>query len=258
MNLMLFIKGPLVSLGLIYLALCLILFLLQRQFLYFPRPSTLVQGTEPISFSVNNEKLSGWLVNKGQSKALIYYGGNAEQIEHNTDFFRTHLADYSVFLIPYRGYGENSGSPTEQGLYEDALFVFDKLVGEYNGITLMGRSLGTGVATYVATQRKVEKLVLITPYDSIVNVAKETYWMFPVSWLLKDKFLSAERAAQINSPTLVLIAEHDRVISRNRSEQLKRRIKASLLSTQVITNAGHNDISDFQQYSRSIKDFLGQ
>ncbi len=258
MNHMLFIKGPLISLGLIYLVLCLALFLFQRQFLYFPRSSAFIHNAEPISFSVNDELLSGWLVNKGQSKALLYYGGNAEQIEQNADFFRTHLADYSVFLIPYRGYGDNSGSPTEQSLYRDALSVFDKLVGEYSDISLMGRSLGTGVATYVATQRKVEKLVLITPYDSIENVAKETYWMFPVSWLLKDKFLSADRADKISSLTLILIAEHDRVISRNRSEQLKQRIKQSLLSTQVIEHAGHNNISDFQQYSRSIKDFLEQ
>jgi pimeloyl-ACP methyl ester carboxylesterase len=120
----------------------------------------------------------------------------------------------------------------------------------------MGRSLGTGVATYVATLRDVNKLVLVTPYDSVVNVAQASYWMFPVSLLLKDHYDSLRRVAVIKAKTLVLLAENDQVIKRQHSENLLAAFRSVRPESVVVTGATHNNISDYNQYTRALRLFL--
>lgn len=246
-------KSTLTTILLVYLGFCLLLFVLQRKFLYFPQPSGAVSGVPEISFTTDGVRLNGWVVNQGQAKALIYYGGNAESIENNITFFKTVLPNYSVYLISYRGYGNSTGAPSEAHLYHDALYIFDRIKVNHKQIFLMGRSLGSGVATYVAANREVEKLLLVTPFDSIVNVAKNFYWMFPVSLLIQDKFQSINRVKKITAPTYIFIAENDRVIPRARSEQLIAQFSEQLADSLVVSGAGHNDISLYPEYIAGVK-----
>ena len=254
-------KSLLVTVCLIYLGICLALFVLQRKILYFPVPATisgdLPENVEVLSFDTDGETLQGWIVNKGQAKALVYYGGNAENIEQNIEFFNSIKTGYSIYLIPYRGYGESTGKPSESKLYQDALYIFDQLSQQHRSMSLMGRSLGTGVATYVAAQRKVENLVLVTPFDSIENVAKNLYWMLPVSLLIRDKYNSLERASSMMADhILILIAEQDEVIPRARTENLIQQLGNRKLESKVIKGAGHNDISLYPEFSLSIRGML--
>ncbi|MEE8059360.1 MAG: alpha/beta hydrolase [Pseudomonadales bacterium] len=246
-------KSLLVSVVLIYIACCLALFVLQRKFLYFPQPSGTVTGVAKIHFDMQGEQLNGWVVNEGRSKALLYYGGNAENVENNVLFFKSVLPDYSVYLIPYRGYGNSTGNPTEENLYSDALTIFERIKIKHELISVMGRSLGSGVATYVAANRHVDKLMLVTPFDSIENVAKDIYWMFPVSLLIKDKFQSINRVKNITAKTTIFIAEYDRVIPRARTEQLIAQFTNQLMGTIVIARADHNDISQYPEYVAGLK-----
>lgn len=250
------LKGILVSFMMIYGLACLALFLMQRSFLYFPQPSYPVDSAKRVSLSLQNGDYSGWLVNPGQGNLLLYYGGNAETVELNAEFFAELLPNWSVLLVPYRGYGGNPGTPTENGLYEDAIQIFDKVSVEYSKTALMGRSLGSGVATYVASQRETNGIVLVTPYDSIVNVAKEHYGLFPVSWLVKDRYDSAGRAESIDERALILIAENDRVITRARSESLANRLKPEQITKIIIERADHNDIAAYPKYLTQLSSFL--
>ena len=246
-------KNILTTILLFYIFFCLLLFTWQRNLIYFPQPAGAVSGVAEISFMADDVKLSGWVVNEGQGKALIYYGGNAERIENNIAFFETELPDYSVYLIAYRGYGNSTGKPSEADLYHDALYIFDRVKVNHKQISLMGRSLGSGVAIYVAANRPVEKLLLITPFDSIENVAKQIYWMFPVSLLLKDKFQSINRVKNISAQTYIFIAENDRVIPRARSEQLIAQFTEQLIESVLVSGADHNDISLYPEYISSVK-----
>ena len=246
-------KNTLTAILLLYIASCLLLFVLQRKFIYFPQPSSAVSGVTEISFTTDGEQLSGWVVNEGQSKALIYYGGNAESIENNIAFFEALLPDYSVYLISYRGYGNSTGEPSEASLYHDALYIFDRIKVNHEQISLMGRSLGSGVATYVTVNRPVEKLLLVTPFDSIENVAKHIYWMFPVSVLIKDKFQSIKRVKHISAQTYIFTAENDRVIPRARSVQLIAQFTDQLSDSILVSGADHNDISLYPEYIAGVK-----
>ena len=251
-------KVLLVIVALTYLGSCLALYTMQRDLLYIPAPVEGKPEAMEMSVEVDSETLQGWVVNEGQPKALIYYGGNSENIANNITFFEEELSDYTVYLIPYRGYGNSTGEPTEQGLYQDALYVFDKVKGNHTTVSLIGRSLGSGVATYVAAQREVEKLVLITPFDSVENVAKERYWMFPVSYLIKDKFLSLSRVKNITAKTYIFIAETDKVVSHDRTNNLIEQFSKQLMKTSVIAKAEHNTITNSPQYITELKQALNE
>ncbi|MDV5168645.1 alpha/beta hydrolase [Photobacterium rosenbergii] len=226
---------------------------LQRQFLYFPQPASNVYGEMNTHFIVDGAKLYGWAINEGQPKALIYYGGNAENIEANIPFFKAVIPHYTVYLIPYRGYGNNPSTPTEAALYNDAVAIFESVQNQHQSVSLMGRSLGSGVATFVAANRQVDKLILVTPFDSIENVAKEIYWMFPVSWLIKDKYRSSDRVKDITAKTHIFMAEDDQIISRARTEQLIAEFGNQLQEVVVIDSAGHNTISQYPEYMSGLQ-----
>lgn len=246
-------KSIIVNLAVLYVIVLSTLYFLQRQFLYYPQQASNVFGEMNIHFVVDDIPLSGWVLNEGQSEALIYYGGNAESIEANIPFFKAVIPNYTVYLIPYRGYGNNPGTPSEDVLYSDAIQIFQSVKSKHDSVSIMGRSLGSGVATFVAAHQPVDKLILVTPFDSIENVAKDVYWMFPVSSMLKDRFRSSDRVKDIAAPTYIFIAEEDQVITRTRTDQLIAEFGDQLSEVFVIKSAGHNTISEYPDYVSGLK-----
>ena len=238
-----------------YLSATAWLYYSQRSLLYFPRP--LVASPQGDGFDIQSQGLKrhGWVINPGQRQALLYLGGSGESVERDADFFRNTMPGVTVYLIPYRGYSGNPGSPTEAGLFADALTDYDYIAARHPIVDVMGRSLGTGVAIYVAVHRKVDRLVLTTPYDSIVNLGQDQYPYFPVRWLMKDKFESWRRAPQIAVNTLVLIASDDQVVPRANTDNLISHMKMPP-EVVVIDHAAHNTIVEKAEYANAIRAFV--
>jgi pimeloyl-ACP methyl ester carboxylesterase len=195
------------------------------------------------------------VINPGHPRALLYLGGSGESVEREEQFFRDTLPNISVYLIPYRGYSGNPGSPTEAALFADALHDFDHIAARHDVVDVMGRSLGTGVAVYVAVHRKVHRLVLTTPYDSIANLGQQEYPMFPVRLLMKDKFDSWRRAPLVAASTLVLIAGRDQVVPRASTDNLVTRMKPPPRMV-VFDAAAHNTIISEPGYAEAVRNFL--
>jgi pimeloyl-ACP methyl ester carboxylesterase len=122
-------------------------------------------------------------------------------------------------------------------------------------IVVVGRSLGSGVAVQLAAgrPRDIGRVVLVTPYDSLVALAARLYPVFPVRWLLRDRYDSARHAPQIDAPTLLIAAEHDEVIPREHAEALAARFRAGLATLRVVDGVGHNDISQSPEYMRLLR-----
>lgn len=135
--------------------------------------------------------------------------------------FSVAFPDTSIYLMHYRGYGGSSGNPTEKALFTDALSLFDEVRTEHSEIDVIGRSLGSGVAVYLASQRPVARLVLVTPYDSVLDIAALQFAYFPLKWLLRDKFESWRFAPQVTAATTIIAAEHDEIIPRASTELLR-------------------------------------
>lgn len=120
----------------------------------------------------------------------------------------------------------------------------------------MGRSLGTGIAVRLAVERPVSRLVLVTPYDSLQDLAARQFPWFPVRWLLMDKYDSGRHAPRIAAPTTLIVAGDDEIIPRDSSEQLHRRFPGGKASLIVIPRTRHNTVSDSPLYLEALKSAL--
>jgi uncharacterized protein len=123
----------------------------------------------------------------------------------------------------------------------------------HQNITVIGRSLGSGVAIRLASLRPVTRLVLVTPYDSLQDVAAQNYPYVPVRWLLRDKFESWRYAPDVVAPTRIIVAEQDEVIPRASTDRLRTRFKNGIVSYVVVPGVGHNTISNSSDYWPLLK-----
>lgn len=239
-----------------YGALCALLYLMQDRLLYLRTPEAARPGAGVVRLKCGEATLKIWELHPEQRAAVIYFGGNAEDVGANLADFAATFADRAVYLVNYRGYGGSSGYPSEAALTADAECIYDWVRARHERIAVMGRSLGSGVATQLATRRPIERLILITPYDSIVNVAADHFSWLPVRWLLKDRYDSLARIGKVRSPVLVVVAEHDEVVLRARSDALIAASAPSIRHVVVVAGATHNDISSFPAYAASLREFL--
>lgn len=209
----------------------------------------------------DNVILHGWLVKNSQeekSPLLIYFGGNGDEVSGLVTIADRFMG-WSLLLMNYRGYGLSGGSPTETHLFNDALHVYDHFSHnpaiDNHRVVAMGRSLGTGVAVYLASQRPLKGLILISPYDSVRNIAQNIYPYVPVSWLLKHPFDAKSLAPSIKAPMLALIAEADTIIPPARAFALLEAWDGTTYH-QVIKNVGHNNITNDPSCWEHITTFL--
>jgi len=252
-----------------WLGFAAFLYVSQGSLLYHPRAADSIAETQLVTtlpdtqtflvLTKDGQSLAGWYLprrqGRGPAPALVYFGGNAEDA---TDFIKQaqNYPNVSIVAVNYRGYGRSTGVPSEAVLKEDALTVFDQAVGMTGGKGfVMGRSLGAGLAVHVAAYREVKGAILVTPYDSILAVAKGHYPLFPVAWLLKERYDALPDAEKALSPAMVLVGTQDDVIPEARARALFDKWKGPKEFV-LVTSAGHNDISSYPRYFDAIKNFL--
>jgi uncharacterized protein len=230
------------------------LYTIQERFFYYPVEKINTEVDEVI-FENEGEKIRVTVLNRGQKKALIYFGGNAEAVDYNAAAFNEYFPLHTSYLVKYRGYGGSTGKPSEQGFYSDALVIADKLAEQHSEISVIGRSLGSAVATYLAANRPIHKLVLVTPFDSAKSVAQSMWPLYPMTLLLKEKYDSLARVDQISAQTLLIVAGKDEVIAMANSKRLADGFGARA-GFHVITEADHNNLSAYPEYHELLKQFL--
>jgi uncharacterized protein len=244
------------------------MYLMQDSLLFFPQPvigpppaSRPARPVEELVFdTADGLRLRGWLVgtDAGPAPLVVYYGGNAEEVSwqaRETGW----PADWSLALVNYRGYGASEGKPSERTLFADALVVFDALAGrpdvDASRIVLFGRSLGSAVATHVAAERPVAGAILVSPFESMIEVGRRHYPWLPVGLLLRHPFDARSRAPAIRVPMLTIVGERDGIIPPAHSKRLfdawggPRRWVA-------IPGADHNDVGGIPEFWAAVTDFL--
>ena len=254
------------------------LYMAQRQLIYYPQPFAQERFFE-LTLETKAGPLTAICVNTDPScqptgaRAILYFGGNAEAVIDSAPLLQRLIApDTSLYLVNYRGFGRSAGSPTESQLIEDALSIYDHIQPFFprtpiqssaetsspqSAITIdvIGRSIGTGVATALASQRPVGKLALITPFDSLQAVAQAKFPIYPLSLLLKDTYRSDQRAAQIDSQVILLVAGDDEIIPPRHAEQLKSAFHQPV-EYHLIDWAHHNDIMNHSQAQQRLQQFM--
>lgn len=252
----------LVPLALITLGL---LYFFQETLIFFPQPTPTENRSrfKPHAYRVAQAgiDLHGWFV-RGRVTAdkplLVYYGGNAEEVSTNLGDLARYKAGAYLFMN-YRGYGDSGGKPSQADLCQDALHIVDHVAAHekipLDHMVLMGRSLGSGVAVHVASRRRVRGVILVTPFDSLTNVARHHYPIFPVRLLLKHPFDSRALAPAIKTPLLMLVGAQDEVIPNKYSLNLAQ-AWGGPVRTVVIEGVGHNDIQLESDYWEATNAFL--
>jgi uncharacterized protein len=242
------------GLALLYLAGCGAMYTWQRDLLYHPQPAR--QVGESLALPVDGAMLQISVRSLPGAPALLYFGGNAEDVSATVPQLARLFPDHALYLMHYRGFGQSTGEATEKALHADALALYEHARSGHPDVKVVGRSLGSGVAARLASEQTVARLALITPYDSIENVAAEQFPWLPVRWLIQDRFDSAAVAGRITAPTTLISAEHDTLIRSERTAQLARFFKPGVARTFVVPGADHNDIGAHPRYERALVEAL--
>lgn len=223
-------KSVLILFG-IYIMVGSLLFVLQEKMLFLP---TVLEQDYIFEFSQPFEELllktdEEALINAIHFKVenpkgvILYFHGNAGDLSRwgiVAEYFVERR--YDVLVMDYRTYGKSTGKLSEQAFYNDAQYCYTYLKKQYkeDDITLYGRSLGTGIATYLASKNKPKQLILETPYYSIIDVAKSRFPIFPVEKLLKYKFPTYKFIQEVNFPITIFHGTEDMVVPYKSAKKL--------------------------------------
>jgi pimeloyl-ACP methyl ester carboxylesterase len=201
-------------LALIYISACWFLHAQQREMIYYGGFTAADPADTDFALKRPDATLRGWVVNPDGRAPILYFGGNAERIEANREDFARLFPGRSVYLLAYRGYGASDGAPSEAAIVGDAVALFDHVQSRHPGetVSVIGRSLGSGVASQLAARRPLAKLALITPFDSMVGAAKAHYPIFPVGWLLDERYESVQALRAFERPVLIVHGGRDEIV----------------------------------------------
>lgn len=229
---------PLVTL---YLILCVAMFLLQRTLIFHP---AIAQSNQfpPIKIETPSGYFATSAYQSEDTQAIIYFGGNAEDVSQSVAGCVSLLPGYSIYAMHYPGYGASPGSPSQTKIVQNAMALYEHVRARHDRVIVMGRSLGSGVAMQVAGQAQVDRLILITPFDSLADVARSNFPFLPVRLLMLDPFDSASIAPKLTTPTMVFVAAQDEVIPRANTDRLISLFPQGVCTSHVIDPADHNSI----------------
>lgn len=237
-----------------YGIMVVVAFFSERDMLYYPTYTQAPVAGTGIELVRGGVTLRGWVVNPGQDAAAVYFGGNAESVEYNRDLFEECCPGTTVYLVAYRGYGASEGEPRSSDILPDALAWYDRVARDHERVSVIGRSLGSGVAAYVAGHRSVSRAVLITPFDRMRDVAQMHFPYLPVRFLMRENYDTVDWLKGTRVPLLVIRAQRDDVIPPIRTDRLIADLPEG---TPAVTCRGdHSSLGLDPAYRRAIGEFL--
>ena len=253
---------------LFYSVIVLFFYLFQSKFLFFPQPITsnpyLTENIEEVAvISSDGNRLHGWLYHKKQDspqKLIIYFGGNAEEVSHMIPMVSM-FKDWAMLLINYPGYGFSEGKPGQESFFNAALAIYDFAVSrddiDSENVVLLGRSIGSGPAVFLAHERNVRSVILISPFESIRAVAQSKMPFLPVGLILKHPFPSKKFADTVDAPLLAFYGSADSIIPQRHTKRLAESWKGPVRLIEL-ASFGHNDVFESQQMWEEIIGFLNR
>lgn len=253
-------------------AVCLF-HLLMAIFLYFEQEKMLFPGSklpgnyqyqfdvpfEELNLSVSGTTLNALHFTQENPRGLVFFlhgnSGNLASWATGADYYQR--VNYDMFIFDYRGYGKSGGKiESQQQLHDDVRAAWDFISSQYQGkpIVIYGRSLGTGLAVELARQVKADLLVLVSPYISMLHMAKRRFPLIP-SFILRYPLRTDKVIHDIKIPTAFFHGEEDTLIPKSHSKELQTlmSIDAKLF---IVNDAGHNDIHHFDDYTDNLTKLL--
>ncbi|RZI46979.1 alpha/beta fold hydrolase [Rickettsiales endosymbiont of Peranema trichophorum] len=230
---------PLVALVLLgYFGVVGYMYTFQRDFQYSPIKESseealdrqdLENTTEVFVQTSDGLQIQAWYHPSNTGKMVLFLHGNAGTLSTRVQKMKKLMQMGYGFIMPaWRGFGKSEGAPTEEGLYKDARATIKFIQSQgyqTENIIVVGESLGTGVATKMATEHKFHGVFLISPYTSFYDLGHQRYPYLPIHLLMKDNFDNAKNIEQIDVPILLFHGDNDDIIPHHHSLALLDKIK---------------------------------
>jgi len=189
---------------------------------------------------------------------VLYFKGNSRSVKGWGKFARDFIGKgYDFFVFDYRGFGKSRGKRTENILYNDAQHIYKWLLDQYaeEEIIIYGRSLGSGIATRIASWNRPQALVLDSPYYSFLAQVQRYGWFLPIKWLLRYQIRTDQYIKKVACPIYILHGKRDRLIPYQHSLKLKE-IAPDQVLLFPIEEGGHNNLPDFPEYHDLLYEIL--
>jgi len=209
------------TLVLIYFFVTIFLYFYQDKLLYHPNVNArssyeLDHKVDEILIPSDNDLIAWHYKNKENFKTLVFFHGNAGDLS-NRIYKLNELSKLKLnyLIFAYRGFNGSKGKPSEKGLYEDAENILYWLKSNKifeNNIIIYGESLGTAIAVHIAQNKNFSGIILEAPFTSMIELGQKYYPIFPVKFLLKDKYESFKKINKIKSPVLVMHGKKDKIV----------------------------------------------
>ncbi|MGF1494375.1 MAG: alpha/beta hydrolase [Microcoleaceae cyanobacterium] len=266
----------------IYLLACLALRLWHGRLIFLPSrtiqytPDQINLAYEDVWLPIETrsgkiETIHGWWIpskSPTDDRVILDFHGNRNNIGANLNYAQLfHQLGLSVFLVDYRGYGRSTPRfPSESAIYQDVERAWHYLVHERQispeKIFVFGHSLGGAIAINLATQHpEIAGLIIEGSFTSIRKMVdyRDKYWMFPVNWILTQRFDSITKVPHLKMPILYTHGTEDTVVPPEMSQTLYE-LTPEPKQLLVIPEAGHNDVSEVggQRYRQVVGQFLSQ
>ena len=237
----------------------------QKQFIFFPEKLPLdhefifshphKEVWFPVEQDVNINAI--YFEAEEPKGTVIYFHGNAGSLKMWGNIAGIFLANnFNILIYDYRGYGKSGGEIDEQKFYSDAVFIYDNLKKDgHEKIVLYGRSLGSGIAAFLASVRKPDLLILEAPYYNLKDVASRLYPFLPVSILLSYKFPTNRFLPDVKCKIVIFHGTDDEVIYSGSSKKLKKHLKKED-EIYFIEGAHHNDLEYYIEFKDKLKSTL--
>ena len=252
----------------LYIIICGILYFFQEKLIFLPQKLeknykfNFQQDFEEINIKTNDGKsLNGLLFKANNTKGLIFYlHGNAGSLSSWGNIAKTYTdLNYDIFILDYRSYGKSEGIiKNEQQLFEDNQLVYNELKKEYNeqNTIILGYSIGSGLASKLASENKAKQLILQAPYYSLTDLMKQRFSFIP-TFILKYKFATNEYLKNCKMPITIFHGNQDNVINYSSSLKLKTEFK-NKVNLITLEGHGHNGMTNNEEYKEAISHILNE
>lgn len=254
---------------LVYALIGVVLYYTQEFILFHPRA---LDATEKFQFNIPHNELNiaydentninlvEFLPFDSQSVKgiVVYFHGNKTNINRYAKFASNFTKEGYIVLMPdYPGFGKSTGKISEELLYNLGLQVYQLAKSKFSAdsIIIYGKSLGTGIASYVAARKNCKQLILETPYYSMISLWNRYAFMYPLNSMLQYKLPSNEYIKKVIAPITIFQGTNDWVVPYSNAVQLKNVLKTTDRFI-TIPNAHHNNIPDFSIYQQQLSNLL--
>ena len=260
-----FILGAVV----VYLGICVLLYFFQEKVIFFPQ-----RLPDDYRFTFQNQFEEVYLKNHEMGEAqihglhfvsqnpkgvILYFHGNAGSLAGWGEVGSAFTTfGYDVFIPDYRGFGKSKGKLSQEALFSDARLCYDYLKKKYppGDIVIYGRSIGTGVASHLASQVKHRLLILETPFYSLSQIARSYFSFFPVNLLIRYPLTSHQYLKAVETPIYIFHGLQDEVVAYASGKKLEESLAGKNVEMITIPHGNHNNLARFEKYWEGIKKAL--